>query len=148
MPKRKFREIVLQMLFSNDLGCGDEEMMRLGDPLKTSRSAMREAYERVKKILDHTPELDQLIREAAEGYEFERIQRMERNILRLGFYELLIEKELPPKVVIAEALRLAKKFSTPESVKFVNALLDKHLPKEPEEEDKMEIFWNGENHQK
>ena len=143
IPKRKFREVVFQLLYSHDLSAVAEEetLPMLGDKLKVSRTHMQEASERVQKIKDHMEELDQMIRDHAKGYEFERIQRVERNILRLGFYELMFDTELPPKVAIAEAIRLAKKFSTPESVKFVNAVLAEALPKEEKEEDKNETFF-------
>jgi len=76
------------------------------------------------KILAELPEIDALIRNTSTSYRFERIQSIERNVLRLGIYEILYDDTIPPKVAIPEALRLSKKFGTPESAMFVNALLD------------------------
>ena len=60
------------------------------------------------------------------NYDFDRIQTVTKNILRLAVFELFFDPSIPPKVAIAEAIRLSRKFSTPESAAFVNALLD-HL---------------------
>src|SRR5690606_29501809 len=55
---------------------------------------------------------------------FERIPRVERNILRLAVFELLHDPSVPPTVAIAEAIRLTRKFATPEAATFINAVLD------------------------
>ncbi|MBX9744017.1 MAG: transcription antitermination protein NusB, partial [Chlamydiales bacterium] len=57
-------------------------------------------------------------------YVFERISRTERSILRLGTFELLFDPSIPPKVAIAEAIRICRKFGSPQSAQFVNAVLD------------------------
>ena len=57
-------------------------------------------------------------------YDIDRIHSVERNVLRLGIYELFFDPEIPPKVAIAEAIRMSKKFGTPESVSYVNAIMD------------------------
>ena len=69
-----------------------------------------------------------MIRKTAVSYAFERIQSVERNVLRLGVFEMLYDSSIPPKVAISEAMRLSRKFSNPESSHFINALLD-HLYK-------------------
>lgn len=126
LPQQKFREIVFQMLYSYDMGCASEEDMLplLMAELSVTRQAVRSAQERVRNIIARQTEIDALISKASLSYSFERIQSVERNILRLGIFELLFDTEIPPKVAIAEALRLARKFGTPESATYVNALLD------------------------
>ena len=69
-------------------------------------------------------EIDAVIAKTSQSYAFERIQSVERNILRLAVYELLYDPEMPPKVALAEAVRLTRKFGSPEAAAFVNALLD------------------------
>jgi N utilization substance protein B len=69
-------------------------------------------------------EIDQLIAEAAEHWRIERMAVVDRLILRLAVYEFLHEKETPAKVIINEALELARTFSTDEAVKFINGILD------------------------
>ena len=111
---------------------------------------MRAAHARVLEIQKHILELDGLIQESAEGYALDRIGRIERNILRLAFYELLYDTSIPPKVVLSEAIRLARKYSTPESAKFVNGVLDTFYKQQVQgeekgEEDKMELYWDNED---
>jgi N utilization substance protein B len=72
----------------------------------------------------HAAHIDPLIVEAAEHWRIERMNVMDRLILRLGVYELLHEPETPAKVVINEALELGRSFSADESVRFINGILD------------------------
>lgn len=146
LPKRKAREIVFQLLYSQDIADQsiDSSAALLEQELSVGRGQMRAAQDRVEEIHHHQEEIDKCIRDHSKEYEPERIQRIERNILRLGLYEMLFDESIPSKVAISEALRLAKKFSTPESVSFVNALLDdvrKEVEPEEEEEDKSAIFF-------
>jgi N utilization substance protein B len=69
-------------------------------------------------------ELDPLITEAAQHWRIERMNVMDRLILRLAIYEFLHQPETPAKVVINEALELARAFSGDESVRFINGILD------------------------
>jgi transcription antitermination protein NusB len=75
-------------------------------------------------VAAHAAQLDPLIVEAAEHWRIERMNVMDRLILRLGVYELLHEPETPAKVVINEALELGRTFSADESVRFINGILD------------------------
>lgn len=68
-------------------------------------------------------ELDDVIRPVAPEWPIEQIARMDRVILRIGTYELLFEKEVPPKVAINEAVELAKAFGGDNSSKFINGVL-------------------------
>ena len=100
---------------------------------------IRVAKERVEAIWDLREELDECIQSRAKDYDLERIPRIEQAVLRLGLYELL-HTDLPPKVAISEAVRLARKYATAESSAFVNALLDavykekEHVPQTLSEE--------------
>lgn len=126
VPVQKMREIIFQMLYSYDIGKADEEDMidLMMKELSVSRSAVQAAQLKVEEIQAIQEELDSMISGASLSYAFERIQTVERNILRLGVYELFFAGDIPPKVAISEAVRLARKFSTPESANFVNAILD------------------------
>jgi len=76
-------------------------------------------------------QLDRLVRERAENWRLERMAAVDRNILRVALYELLHHPETPAAAVINEALEIARRFSTGESVEFVNGMLDgirKQLP--------------------
>ena len=126
IPKQKFREIVFQFLYSQDVGEGSEAAMiaLFTKELSVTRKAVQEAIARAKEVNRHLAAIDEHIKRASTSYSFERIQSVERNILRLGVFELLFDDTIPPKVAIAEGIRLARKFGTPESATFVNALLD------------------------
>ena len=78
-----------------------------------------------KGVVAHQAELDSKIQPIAPDWPIDQIARIDRNILRLGLYELLFMSEIvPPKVAINEAVELAKKFGTTESASFVNGILD------------------------
>ena len=79
--------------------------------------------ELVQGIKKHQDELDDTIRPVAPEWPIEQIARMDRAILRIGVYELLIEKDVPPKVAINEAVELAKAFGGDNSSKFINGVL-------------------------
>lgn len=78
----------------------------------------------VAGTLDHLEEVNHLISEQADNWRLERMPAVDRNILRLAVYELLFEEGIPKLVVVDEAIELAKKFSTDQSSRFVNGLLD------------------------
>ena len=79
----------------------------------------------VKGVIAHSPEIDKIITKAAPQWPMEQIAMVDRNVLRLGLYELLFANrdEVPPKVAINEAIELAKSFGGDSSGKFVNGVL-------------------------
>ena len=88
----------------------------------------RELFEGAVVNID---QLDRLLREHAENWRLERMAAVDRNILRVALYELLHHLETPAAAVINEALEIARRFSTGDSVEFVNGVLDgirKELP--------------------
>jgi transcription antitermination protein NusB len=124
--QQKLREIVFQILYSFDIGKADENDMitLLMKELEVSRKTVRIALEKVRQLQEKQSEIDEMIGKASLSYNFERIQTIEKNVLRLGAYEMIFDDSIPPKVAIAEAIRLARKFGTPESASFVNAIMD------------------------
>lgn len=126
IPQAKLREIVFQLLYSHDTGRTEEQcsISLLMKELQVARSAVFQALIKASDIQQHLTEIDAMIANTAQSYTFERIQLVERSILRLAIYELTIEKTTPPKVSIAEAMRLGRKFATPEAANFINAILD------------------------
>lgn len=79
----------------------------------------------IRGALEHREEADTLIKQHAKNWELHRIAAVDRNILRLAIYEMLHRDDIPPVVSINEAVDIAKKFSTQDSGKFVNGILDK-----------------------
>jgi N utilization substance protein B len=79
----------------------------------------------IRGALEHREEADTLIKKLAKNWELHRIAAVDRNILRLAIFEMLHRDDIPPVVSINEAVDIAKKFSTQDSGKFVNGILDK-----------------------
>jgi N utilization substance protein B len=83
------------------------------------------ANDLLRGTLEKKAEIDAKITSLADNWDFARLAVVDRNILRLALYEMLFRPEIPPVVSINEAIEIAKKFSTAESGKFVNGLLDR-----------------------
>lgn len=133
---QKLREIIFLFLYSSDFGGStDEEMIPLlMKELCVSRTVIRQAIETKNAVQAKQGEIDAIITQYSKSYDFERIPRIERNILRLGIFELLHSEHIPDKVAIAEAIRLTRKFATPEAATFVNAIIDALYQKEESSE--------------
>jgi N utilization substance protein B len=78
----------------------------------------------VHGVLAHRDFLDRVVRASAEHWRIERMAVVDRNVLRMGVYELVYETDTPPVVVIDEAIEVAKKFGSVESGSFINGVLD------------------------
>jgi N utilization substance protein B len=131
IPQQKFREIVFQLIYSADfIDASEEDLTALMmEQLLVTKKVMREATLRKDQVQEKREEIDRLIAETSHQYAFERITRAERNIIRLAFFELLHDPSIPPKVVLAEAVRLTRKFGSPEGGAFVNAIVDEFYRK-------------------
>lgn len=79
----------------------------------------------IKGVLEHRDAIDERIKTHAKNWDFNRIAVVDRNIMRLAIFEMLHRDDIPPVVSINEAVDIAKKFSTEDSGKFVNGILDK-----------------------
>jgi N utilization substance protein B len=126
LPPQKFREIVVQLLYSQAFADLDakETIPFMMKELKVTRRAMVDVHALIDAILAKLGEIDPQIAAISSEYAFDRISKVELAIIRLGMYELLYNASIPDKVAIAEAIRLCRKFGSPESAKFVNAILD------------------------
>ena len=79
----------------------------------------------IRGTIQHRDKVDEQIKKYAKNWELHRIAAVDRNILRLAIFEMLYREDIPPIVSINEAVDIAKKFSTQDSGKFVNGILDK-----------------------
>jgi N utilization substance protein B len=79
----------------------------------------------IKGVLQHRDAIDERIKKHCRNWDFNRIAVVDRNIMRLAIFEMLYRDDIPPVVSINEAVDVAKKFSTQDSGKFVNGILDK-----------------------
>jgi len=131
--RHKAREFALQMLFQWEIGRQDprrieEGFWRMARAEKTTRALANELFE---STVSGSAELDALVAAHAKNWRLERMSVIDRAILRLAACELRAGKT-PPKVVLDEAVELAKTFSSQEAASFVNGVLDavlKSLPK-------------------
>ena len=125
LPIQKLREIVFHLLYSNDFEALNEDVIPfLMQHHQVTKKSLYKAQDIVNELKKYRGEIDKLIIAHSKEYKFDRIPRVEKNLLRLGIFEMKYAKEVPPKVAISEAIRLARKFATVESAKFVNAILD------------------------
>lgn len=125
--RRKSREMVLQMLFQLDMGKQDCDHVRgtfWSEHNTTSAEVRGFADDLFRVATDRVGQIDGLIERHAEHWRMERMAAVDRNLLRAAVAELLAYPDTPKAVVINEALEIARKFSSPESVHFVNGVLD------------------------
>ncbi len=124
--RRKAREVALQALYAIEIGGG--ELPSILNYLFSSNELGEETKSFVidlsQKAFSHKEEIDKLIGRMAKHWELRRIATVDRNILRLAICEIFWFPDIPPKVSINEAIELAKKYSTRESGRFVNGILD------------------------
>jgi N utilization substance protein B len=100
-----------------------EELFGEQDP-GDQRRYITETYQ---GILEHLSELDELLEARTVGWRLSRLGWLDRNILRLAAYELLFADDVPPEVVINEAVELSKTYGTDNAPSFVNGILDRLL---------------------
>ena len=79
----------------------------------------------LRGVAEHMAVLDARIAAASKNWRLERMSRVDRNLLRLGTYELMFRKDVPRAVILDEAVELAKSYGTEESSSFVNGVLDR-----------------------
>ena len=125
--RRDAREWVVQMLFELDLNPKEtdtlfEHFWAERDPEETSR---RFAEATVLGIVENRATIDETISKHADHWDLGRMKVIDRNVMRMGVYEILFRKDIPPVVSINEAVDIAKYFSSRESGRFVNGILDK-----------------------
>lgn len=150
--RREARERAVQFLFQYDLNpaedfeqslrhfwdsqraavlAGEKGPATWGQPVELPAPSVDEvamqkfAEPLIRGVVKHREALDRLIVKYAENWELHRIANVDRNILRLAIYEMQHREDIPPVVSINEAVEIAKKFSTEDSGRFVNGILDK-----------------------
>src|SRR5688572_14076993 len=101
------------------------QAVELPPPTSDETSMRHFAEPLIRGTLENRESIDEKIQHYAKNWELARMAVVDRNILRLAIYEMLYRDDIPPVVSINEAVDIAKKFSTQDSGKFVNGLLDK-----------------------
>jgi len=150
--RREARERAVQFLFQHDLNPPEDLELELATFWNSQRTAAIEedkgpatwgekvdlppptteeaetrlfAEPLIRGVLENRDAIDEQIKKHARNWDFHRIAAVDRNIMRLAIYEMLYREDIPPIVSINEAVDIAKKFSTEDSGKFVNGILDK-----------------------
>ena len=149
--RREARERAVQFLFQYDLNppenldaaleqfwssqrlaaIASEDKVTWGQTIELPPPTADEAAMRVfadpliRGTLEHRDECDEIIKKHAKNWDLHRIATVDRNVMRLAIFEMLHREDIPPVVSINEAVDIAKKFSTQDSGKFVNGILDK-----------------------
>ena len=134
MKKRtRARELTLQFLYQLDL-CGDELYPEAGAWLRSEErdaETLRFATRLVEGVWEHWEEIERTVQAVAQNWNIARMAVIDRNVLRLGTYELLHCPDIPAKVAVNEAIELGKRFSTANSGAFINGILDKIMNRKP-----------------
>lgn len=132
MRKRtKAREIALQILYELDIRKEEaapflEDFWQRPDGYKSAEKEIKDfATKLVAGTIENLEKIDSTITSYAQNWQLKRMAVIDRNIIRMGAFELLFLKDIPPKVSINEAVELAKKYGDTESSKFVNGILDR-----------------------
>jgi N utilization substance protein B len=121
------REAALQMLYAVEATEHGVERVISDYWRETPGDAEGRPYadDLVRGVSERRSDIDERIRAASEHWRLERMARVDRNILRMGAYELIALSDVPRAVIIDEAVELAKRYGTEESGKFVNGVLDR-----------------------
>ena len=126
--RSRAREVALQVLYQDDLNPQQEPVVT--DEFLVARLKAPELVEfgrsLVAGVRRNREELDQLLERTADNWSLSRMAAADRNVLRLGAYELLFT-DMPERVAINEAVELAKRYGSRQSAQFVNGILDRLL---------------------
>jgi len=140
MGKRRLaREYCLQALYLADLAGFDSREICVALELN-SPPPPEDSLDFAKKLLEGTlansEKIDSILQEHVQNWKLDRMSVTDRCVLRLATYELLFSDQTPPAVVMDEAIELGKKFSTENSGRFINGILDKiRLSRQPAAQD-------------
>jgi N utilization substance protein B len=125
--RRSSRELALKFLYQFELNEGDlDEQIKLFLERNSSQEGVENFMkELVMSLVSKMKEIDEIIQKYSDHWILDRMTVIDRNILRIGTCELLFNFSTPPKVVINEAIDIAKKYGNEDSPEFINGILDK-----------------------
>lgn len=130
--RRQNRATAFRFLFQWELNPTDrlsEDLAEFIDRLEHDEDYYTYSFELVDGVLDKMKILDSIIKELVKNWDFSRIAKADLALLRLALYEIKYRLDVPPVVIIDEALEISKEFSSENSKKFLNGVLDKALEK-------------------
>lgn len=125
--RRKSRELAMQMLFQADMGRQTPDEVRAtfwkaGDEVEPEVRGFAEDL--FRSAIEQHQKIDELITQHSKHWRLERMSAVDRNLLRMAVGEMLGFKGTPFPIVINEALEIGRRFSSPESINFLNGVLD------------------------
>jgi len=141
--RRRAREAALKVLYQMDIGDSDadEALAAYWQCFDLEAEGDEYATELVSGVTEHRDEVDRAISKASTRWRLERMAVVDRNVLRIGAYELIHRTDVPTGVVLDEAIELGKRFGGEDSSGFINGVLDRlaqtsrSSSSEPDEED-------------
>ena len=130
--RRKSRELALQFFYGHDFqerpaaegGILHNNIEEFYTCFKSDQKAHSYAEELINGICTRQQEIDKALADSSHHWRVERMALIDRNILRIAAYEMLYSKDVPATVAINEALEIAKRYAEPESISFINGILD------------------------
>jgi len=129
--RSRARDVVLQLLYRDDLHPGPDEAQDadyVREQLDEDTDTIAFARSLLQGVRQNRPDLDATLATAVENWSVRRLSVVDRNVLRIGLYELRYT-DTPARVVLNEAVELAKRFGTKHSGQFVNGVLDRLMEK-------------------
>lgn len=134
MTRREIRENVFKLIFMEEFHSKDEFNEIAAEYMESTEQMSDEDCEyvtkRAKQVIAKMPEIDEAISNVSKGWTLDRIGRAELAILRLAYFEMNMDEQVPKKVAIDEAVELAKKYSADAGGAFVNGILAKLMKEE------------------
>ncbi len=123
--RNKARELALQCLYQIDQsGNPDADIELIRQNFQATKKAVDYGNKLVSGVKEHLEEIDALIEEHSDNWKVSRMAVVDRNLLRIAFYEMLHGSDVPDAVAVNEAVEIAKRFSTDEAPAFINGILD------------------------
>lgn len=124
--RRDAREAAVQYLYQREMqgDQSDQALEEFYEMRGLSPSGKRFCNELLQGWMQNREEIDEVIAKNARNFEFNRLSAVDRNVLRIACHEILFRSDIPAPVAINEAIEIAKKYSTEDSGKFVNGVLD------------------------
>jgi N utilization substance protein B len=134
--RREGRELALQLLYALDINPMEtEDVFRLSrEGSRVAEDVRIFAEELVAGVMANLDEIDGMISEKSRNWAITRMAKVDLNILRMAFFELMFRDDIPRKVTINEAIEVAKKYGTEDSPAFINGMLDEMTTADPENE--------------
>jgi len=146
MSRRLAREMALQVLFQVDMAGEAERFPEIIEHWAAEFAVSEKSLEFVRRLvagtLEHQEEIDQKITSTAREWALDRMNAVDRNLMRLAIFEMLYVEDTPQRVTLNEAIEIAKKFGGEDSARFINGILDKFLDAAERQGTEHDVFRN------